>query len=48
MKAYSNSPKYLELQFIEGHEPSGESVNTLDSPMENFLNWIEEEKLVNR
>jgi len=46
MKAYPNSMKYLELQFIEGHEPSGESVNTLDNAMENFLNWIEMEKMV--
>ena len=41
METYSDVPKYLELQFLEAHEGTGDLLKHFDNPLERFLEWLE-------
>jgi hypothetical protein len=34
------------LEFLEGHEGTGDAINNFDEPMSKFLEWLEDNKLV--
>jgi hypothetical protein len=40
---YSEEPKFLELDLMDGHEPSAEVLKFLDDPLEKFLSRLEEQ-----
>lgn len=43
LKTYDDKPKYLELNFLDGHEGTGDALNYLDDPMRSFMDWLEKE-----
>lgn len=45
-EAYKDVPKVYLMQYIEGHEGTGEVITTIDSPIAKLLNDLEEGQLL--
>ena len=43
---YAEEPKFLELDLMDGHEPSAEAIKFLDEPLEKFLRNFEMQGLL--
>lgn len=46
-RTYKENNKFLELDLMDGHEPSAELLKYLDDPLYEFLNTLEKENLFN-
>jgi hypothetical protein len=42
LTTYSEFPKYLELNFLDAHEGTGDALNYLDDPLRGFMDWLEQ------
>ena len=45
-RTYAEEPKFLELDLMDGHEPSAEAIKFLDEPLEKFLRSFETQGLL--
>lgn len=46
-RTYAEEPKFLELDLMDGHEPSAELIKFLDDPLEKFLRNFDKQGLLN-
>lgn len=45
-RAYKDQPKVFSVQFVEGHEGSGEVINYIDEPIADLLATLEREEML--
>lgn len=42
MTKYNDSNKFLEMEFIEAHEGTGEVISHMDDKIYNLFKWLED------
>lgn len=45
-RAYKDQPKVFSLQFVEGHQGSGEVIDYIDEPIADLLATLEREEML--
>ena len=45
-EAYRDEPKVYSMQFMEGHEGTGQVINYIDEPIATLLNDLEQRKML--
>lgn len=46
LSTYSDQPKYIELEFLDGHEGTGDAIQHFDDPLRNFLDYLDSNEMV--
>ena len=45
-RTYKDQPKVFSLQFVEGHEGSGDVIDYIDAPIANLLETLQREGMI--